>query len=132
MTTQFSLRTTVYSTMKISHGVLGFGQNMLNPQINWDDMLQDKQKTIDKYNFEENSKQRDFDYKIGDKVLILNKSNISKQIGSLYLTKRTMRNKNKFTQMVQYPFNVIVIWSDLTFVVYAHFSYNASSTCGGE
>ena len=77
MTTQFALRATIHSIMKISPGELAFGRNILNPfspQINWVEMLQDKQRTIDKYNFKENTRRRDFDYKIGDKVLILNKA----------------------------------------------------------
>ncbi len=77
MDTQFSLRATVHSTMKLSPGELAFGRNMLNPfstQINWDELLKRKQETIDKYDFKENSKRLDFDYKIGDKVLILNKA----------------------------------------------------------
>ena len=77
MATQYALRATVHSTMKLSPGELAFGRNMLNPfstQINWDELLKRKQETIDRYNFKENSNRLDFDYKIGDKVLILNKT----------------------------------------------------------
>ena len=77
MSTQFALRATVHSTLKYSPGELAFGRNMLNPfssQINWDDMLYNKQRTIDLYNLKENSKRRDFDYKPGNKILILNKT----------------------------------------------------------
>ena len=77
LSAQFALRATVHSTMKYSPGELAFGRNILNPfskQINWDELMTKKQQVINTQNIKENSRRRYFDYKVGDRILILNKS----------------------------------------------------------
>ena len=72
---QFAIRATTHSTLKFSPGELAFGRNILHPfstQINWKELLKGKQETIDKANIKENARRRYYDYKVGDKILILN------------------------------------------------------------
>ena len=74
---QFAIRTTVHSQHKVSPGELAFGRHMLYPfskQVDWKQLLQNKQTLIDQANIKENSKRRFHDYKEQDLVLILNKA----------------------------------------------------------
>ena len=79
MAAQFAIRATVHTSLKYTPGELAFGRNILNPfskQIDWELLLQTKQELTDKTTFKENAGRSNFDYKIGDKVLILNKRGI--------------------------------------------------------
>ena len=73
---QFAIRATVKSQTKYSPGQMTFGRHMLFPfskQFDWQEILDKKQKIIDKANIKENSKRKFFNYKEGDLILILNK-----------------------------------------------------------
>ncbi len=61
---QFAIRATTHSTLKFSPGELAFGRNILHPfatQVNWDELLQKKQETVNKANMKENAKRKYFD-----------------------------------------------------------------------
>ena len=77
MAAQFAYRATKHSVLNFSPGELAFGRNMLFPfsnHIDWKELLTRKQDEIDKGNIKENKGRRNFDYKVGDLVLILNKA----------------------------------------------------------
>ena len=74
---QFAIRATSHSQYKFSPGEMVFGRNMLHPfftQVNWNDILNRKQKLVDKANVREHSGRMFHDYQINDQVLILNKA----------------------------------------------------------
>ena len=73
---QFAIRATIHSHNKMSPGEMAFGRHMLYPfskQIDWQQIMNRKQKIIDVANIKENAKRKYFDYKVGDLILILNK-----------------------------------------------------------
>ena len=77
---QFTIRATVNSQYKISPGELAFGRHMICPfskQVDWNQLLEQKQKLVDQANIKENSKRKFFDYKGNNLFLFLNK-NINK------------------------------------------------------
>ena len=53
---QFAIRTTIHSQTKLSPGEMAFGRNILYPfskQVNWDELLRNKQEIVDKANIKE-------------------------------------------------------------------------------
>ena len=77
MAAQYAIRATVHTALKYTPGELAFNRDMLHPfpsKVNWKQIIDDKQITVNKENIKENSTRRDFDYKVGDKILILNKN----------------------------------------------------------
>ena len=77
MAAQYTIRATVHSSLKYTPGELGFHRDMLHPfssKIDWKQIIEGKQVTVNKENLKENSTRRDFDYKVEDKILILNKN----------------------------------------------------------
>ncbi len=95
MAAQYAFRSTVHTTLKYSPGELAYGRNMLLPfsaQVNWPDLLQHKQNTIDKTNIRENKGRHSHDYRVGDMVLILNRT--------------TFRNKLAPTTLPEGPWKI--------------------------
>ena len=77
MAAQYAIRATVYSSLKYTPGELVFNRDMLHPfssKINWRQIVEQKQITVNRENLKENSTRREFNYKVGDKILILNKN----------------------------------------------------------
>ena len=74
---QYAIRATVNTTLKHTPGKLAFGRNKLHPfssRVNWSQLLKDKQRKINNINLRENQGRKEFDYQLGQKVLILNKN----------------------------------------------------------
>ena len=77
MAAQYAIRATVHTALKYTPGELAFNRDMFHPfpsKINWKEIIDQKQITVNKENQKENSTRREFDYKVGEKVLILNKN----------------------------------------------------------
>ena len=77
MAAQYAIRATVNTTLKNTPGELAFGRNMLHPfpsKIDWSQLLKHKQERINNINQRENQGRKEFDYQVGQKVLILNKN----------------------------------------------------------
>ena len=77
MAAQYSIRSTVNTTLKNTPGELAFGRDMILPfanNINWPHLFQHKQDIITQTNKKENSSRKDYDHKVGQRVLILNKN----------------------------------------------------------
>jgi hypothetical protein len=69
----FAVRSTYHTTLQSTPGQLVFGRDMIFPIqhiADWQLIKNRKQKLIDKNNERENAKRVDYDYKIGDQVLI--------------------------------------------------------------
>ena len=74
---QYSIRSTVNTTLKYTPGESAFGGDMILPfasNINWPELFQRKQDIISQTNKRENSSRKDHNYKVGQRVLILNKN----------------------------------------------------------
>ena len=77
MAAQYAVRTTVNMTLKHTPGELAFGRDMILPvssNVNYEQLFQHKQGIIAKTNQKENQTRKDFDYAVGQKILILNKN----------------------------------------------------------
>ena len=77
MAAQYAIRSTVNMTLKHTPGELAFGRDMLMPvpsQIDWKQLLSRKQDVITQANVRENKSRTDYNYKVGQKILILNKN----------------------------------------------------------
>ena len=77
MAAQYAIRATVNTSLKHTPGELAFGRSMLHPfpsTVNWSQLLKDKQKRINDINLKENQGRKEFDYQVGQKILILNKN----------------------------------------------------------
>ena len=77
MTAQYSIRSTVNTTLKHTPGELAFGRDMMLPfasKVDWSNIFQRKQDIIKQTNKKENSSRTTYDYEIGQRVLILNKN----------------------------------------------------------
>ena len=70
----WAIRASYHSTLKASPGQLVFGQDMIfnmNKVVDWKLIEANKEQQILRDNIRENMKRIDYDYKIGDKVMIL-------------------------------------------------------------
>ena len=77
MATQYAIRSTINMTLKHTPGELAFGRDMLmsiRSQIDWKQLLSRKQDVITQINEKENKCRTDYNYKVGQKILILNKN----------------------------------------------------------
>ena len=64
-------------TLKHTPGELAFGRDMILPipsKVNWGNLFQRKQTVISQTNAKENQSRKEFDYKVGQRILILNKN----------------------------------------------------------
>lgn len=71
----YAIRSTYHTTLKATPSQLVFGRDMIQPLqyiSEWDLILKNKQKVINDSNKRENSKRVDYDYVVGQKVLLLN------------------------------------------------------------
>ena len=71
----FSMRATHHTTIGASPAQVVFGRDMIHPlqyTAGWDLIKNRKQQVIDKSNVRENSKRVPYNYKVGQKVLIVN------------------------------------------------------------
>ena len=71
--TAFAVRSTFHTTLQNSPGQLVFGRDMIlniKHTANWEYIKKRKQKLIDKNNQRENSKRTQYEYKVGDLVLL--------------------------------------------------------------
>ena len=69
----FAIQSTYHTTLKSTPGQLVFGRDMIFPIehiADWQMIKHRKQQLINKNNDRENAKRIDYDYKVGDKVLI--------------------------------------------------------------
>ena len=69
----FAIRSTYHTTLQATPGQLVFGRDMIFPieyVADWQLIKNRKQRLIDKNNERENAKHVDYDYKVGEKVLI--------------------------------------------------------------
>ena len=76
MAAQYLIRSTINMTLKHTPGGLAFGRDILLPvpsQIDWQQLLQRKQSIISQTNLRENKSRAEYDYKVGQKILILDK-----------------------------------------------------------
>ena len=70
----FAMRATVHSTNHASPSQLVFGRDAMlnvNFEANWQYIKERKQKLIQQNNWRENLKRKSHNYKVGDKVLVL-------------------------------------------------------------
>lgn len=70
----WALCSTIHSTLKATPAQLVFGRDMILPiafKANWEELRARRQKQITIDNERENSKRIAYDYKIGDKVILL-------------------------------------------------------------
>ena len=77
MATQYVIRATINLTLKHTHGELAFGRDMILPvpsKVNWENLFQRKQNIILQTNVKENQLIKEFDHKVGQRILILNKN----------------------------------------------------------
>ena len=71
----YAVRSTYHTTLQATPAQLIFGRDMIYPVeyvAEWDVLRQKKQKIIDKNNTRENSRRVEFDYCVGQKILIIN------------------------------------------------------------
>ena len=69
----FAIRSTYHTTLQATPGQLVYGRDMIFPiqhLADWQLIKNRKQQLIDKNNVRENAKRVDYDYKVGDQVLI--------------------------------------------------------------
>ncbi len=79
--TEQAIRSTYHAVLKASPGAAIFGQDMLFdiPFVaDWHKIGERRQSLTDRGNQQENAKQIDYDYKVGDKVLVINKGILRK------------------------------------------------------
>ena len=77
MAAQYSIRSTVNTTLKHNPGELAFGRDMILPvasNVDWPNLFKRKQDIITQTNKKESSRRKTYDYKKGQKVLLLNKN----------------------------------------------------------
>ena len=75
MAAQYAIRATINMTLKHTPGELAFGRDMILPvpsNINWAHSFQRKQDVISQTNVKENQSRKEFDYKVGQRILIPN------------------------------------------------------------
>ena len=73
MAAKYAVRATVNMTLKYTPGELAFGRDMILPvasTIDWNQLFQHRQNVITKTNLNENKSRKDFDYQVGQRVLI--------------------------------------------------------------
>ena len=71
----YAMHSTYHTTLQATPAQLVFGRDMIYPieyVAEWDVIRQKKQKVIDQNNARENSRRIDFDYRVGQKILIIN------------------------------------------------------------
>jgi hypothetical protein len=71
--TAYAIRSTYHTTLQATPGQLVFGRDMILPiqfKANWAQLALRKQAVINKSNAKENKKRLEYEYKIGDKVLL--------------------------------------------------------------
>ena len=76
MAAQFANRDSFHKILKLQPGQLAFGRDMLSPfriQVDWNQLLRQRQTMSDKNTIRENHGRRHHDYTVNDRVLILNK-----------------------------------------------------------
>ena len=79
MAAQYAVRSIVNSSLNHTPGELAFGRDMIMPipsKVNWPILFERKQERIMQNNKRENQSRKDYDYKVGQKVLILNKNQV--------------------------------------------------------
>ena len=77
MAAQYAIRATINMTLKHTPGELAFGRDMILPipsKVNWEYLFQNKQNVISQTNVKENLSRKQFNYKVGQRILILNKN----------------------------------------------------------
>ena len=77
MAAQYAIRATVNTTLKNTPGELAFGRSMLHPfpsKVDWSQLLQHKKERVNNINHRENRGRKEFDYQVGQEILILNKN----------------------------------------------------------
>ena len=83
MAAQYAVRATMHSTLKYTPGELAFHRDMIQPfpsKIDWKQIVETKQINVNKENVKENSTRTEFDYKVRQKVLILNKNQFKSKL----------------------------------------------------
>ncbi len=79
--TAWAIRSTYHTVLKASPGAAIFGQDMLFDILfvaDWHKIGERRQSLTDRGNQQENAKQIDYDYKVGDKVLVINEGILRK------------------------------------------------------
>ena len=92
--TAFAVRSTFHTTLQQTPGQLVFGRDMIfniKHTANWEYIRQRKQNLINKNNKRENAGRINYDYKVGDKVLL------------------ARGNENKYESPYQGPFEVLKV-----------------------
>ncbi len=77
----WAIRSTYHMVLKASPGAAIFGQDMLFDILfvaDWRKIGEQRQSLTNPGNQQENAKQIDYDYKVGDKVLVINKGILRK------------------------------------------------------
>ncbi len=77
----WAIRSTYHTVLKASPGAAVFGQDMLFEipfVVDWRKIEEQRQSLTDRGNQQENAKQIDYDYKVGDKVLMINEGILHK------------------------------------------------------
>ena len=110
----YAMRSTYHTTLQATPAQLIFRRDMIYPVeyvAEWDVLRQKKQKQIDKNNHRENSRQIDFDYRVGQKILIIN-TNIQRKLDNP--TTGPYKITDVF-QTEQFAFAAAMFWNALTF-----------------
>ena len=84
----WAIRSTYHTVLKSSPGAAIFGRDMLFdlPYIaDWTAIGQRRQRNTDRENLKENAKRVDFDYQVGQKVMLINDGKILRKAESKYL-----------------------------------------------
>ena len=84
----WAIRSTYHTVLKSSPGAAIFGRDMLFdlPYIaDWTAIGQRRQRKTDRENLKENAKRVDFDYQVGQKVMLINDGKILRKAESKYL-----------------------------------------------
>ena len=92
MAAQYAVRATMLSTLKYTPGELAFHRDMIQPfpsKIDWKQIVETKQINVNKENVKENSTRTEFDYKVRQKVLILNKNQFKSKLEPTVLNEGT-------------------------------------------
>jgi hypothetical protein len=111
--TAWAIRSTYLTVLKASPGAVIFGQGMLFdiPFVaDWQKKGERRQSLTNRGNQQENAKQIDYNYKVGDKVLVINKGILCKQ--SPHMAKSHVLSL-QFIQMELSGFNAEPKWNDL-------------------
>jgi hypothetical protein len=83
--TEWAIHSTYHTVLKASPGAAIFGQDMLFdiPFVaDWRKIGEQRQSLTDRGNQRENAKQIDYDYKVGDKVLVINEGILRKAVSA--------------------------------------------------